>query len=75
MISLTGMSVEEAKTAIEIAGFKLGTIYYVYVENMSDGLVVRHDPTAETIVPKGEEVDIYVSNSSARQDAAFINEP
>ena len=63
---LTGRTVEQAIEALDAAGLKLGNIIEVSVPDRADGIVVRQQPTQDASVPKGDDVDVYVTREGAR---------
>ena len=58
---VTGKTLEEAKAAIEDAGFTLGSVDYQNSETVEDGKVISQTPRAGTHQEKGSKVTLVVS--------------
>ena len=58
---LIGKSLDEATQAIEDAGFTLGTVDYVYDENVPADNVINQTPRAGTRQEKGTKITLTVS--------------
>lgn len=61
---VTNMSLGEAKTALEDAGFKIGAENEVYSATVSAGKVVSTNPPAGREAAKGSRVDLNVSKGT-----------
>ena len=64
--NLTGMTLEQAMEALDAAGLKLGNTIEVSVPDKADGIIVRHEPSVDTPVPKGDDIDVYVIKQDAK---------
>jgi len=60
-----GLSVADAKTAIEAAGLKVGNVDTKPDDTLPAGQVVSTDPAIGTSAPKGQVIDITVSGGPA----------
>lgn len=58
---VTGMTVEEAQSALEAAGFELGTQDTVYDDEVESGKIISQDPAANTRRESGTKINITVS--------------
>jgi len=59
--NVAGMSEQDARAAIEAAGFKVGNVDTKPDDTVASGTVVSTDPPIGTSVPKGQVVDIILS--------------
>lgn len=61
---VTNMSLGEAKTALEEAGFKIGTETEVFSSTVDSGLVVSTNPPGGQEAIKGSRIDLNVSKGT-----------
>jgi serine/threonine-protein kinase len=61
---VTNMSLGEAKTTLENAGFKIGSENEVYSSTVSSGLVVSTNPPGGQEAAKGSRIDLNVSKGT-----------
>lgn len=61
--NLTNMTLDDAKSAIENAGLKLGKITYQERTDMPDNVVIEQSIPQNTEVQKGNTIDIVVSRA------------
>ncbi|MDD6461162.1 MAG: Stk1 family PASTA domain-containing Ser/Thr kinase [Bifidobacteriaceae bacterium] len=59
---VSGMTQSEAQSALESAGFKVGSIYTESSGSVSKDSVTRTDPASGESAKKGSTVDLYISN-------------
>lgn len=59
--SVRGKSAGGARAALEQAGFALGDVRKGSDDNAADGVVLRQNPAAGTLAPKGQKVDIVIN--------------
>lgn len=71
--SLTGKSLEEAKSAITNAGFKVGNISYDESNVYGNGYVMWQQYAANTSLEKGETIDIEVSKGKPSSGSSSDN--
>ncbi len=57
---LTGMSVDEARSALEELGFALGEVTEVTDDTAAAGAILRQDPIADTSCVKGTQVAVWI---------------
>lgn len=62
---LKGLTQEQAIGTLQEVGLKVGQVWTVYEPNEAPGLVVRQNPSYDTDVPRGDEVDIYIATDQA----------
>ena len=62
---LKGLTQEQAIGTLQEIGLKVGQVWTVYEPNEAPGLVVRQNPSYDTDVPRGDEVDIYIATDQA----------
>jgi serine/threonine-protein kinase len=60
--SVTNMSLDDAKTAIKSAGFKVGNVTYDWDNNVGKGYVIYQQYQANSLLDKGTSIDIQVSS-------------
>ena len=58
---VTGQTLDQAKTAIQSAGFKVGNVTQSYSDSVESGKVVSQDPAAKTKKAKGSTINLTVS--------------
>ncbi|WP_251197633.1 Stk1 family PASTA domain-containing Ser/Thr kinase [Anaerotardibacter muris] len=61
---VTNMSVGEAKTALEDAGFKIGAENQVFSSTIDEGLVVSTNPPGGQEAAKGTRIDLNISKGT-----------
>ena len=61
---VTGQTLDQAKTAIQSAGFKVGNVTQSYSESVESGKVISQDPTAKTKKAKGSTINLTVSQGT-----------
>ena len=61
---VTGMTLEEATTAIEAEGFKVGTTNSAYDEKVEEGHVISQDPRAHTRAAEGTKINLVLSQGT-----------
>lgn len=61
---VANMTVGEAKTALEDAGFKIGAENQVYSPTVSEGLVVSTNPPSGQKAAKGTRIDLNISKGT-----------
>nr|WP_298877584.1 Stk1 family PASTA domain-containing Ser/Thr kinase [uncultured Mogibacterium sp.] len=71
--SVTGKSLEEAKSAITNAGFKVGNITYDESNVYGNGYVMWQQYAANTSLEKGETIDIEVSKGAPSSGSSSDN--
>ncbi|ASS38058.1 hypothetical protein AXF17_06225 [Mogibacterium pumilum] len=71
--AVTGKSLEEAKTAITNAGFKVGNISYDESNVYGNGYVMWQQYAANTSLEKGETIDIEVSKGAPSSGSSSDN--
>lgn len=59
--SVTGLSLKEAESAIEAAGFSVGKVDYDYSSSVSKGYVMYQQYQANSMLDKGTSIDLQVS--------------
>ena len=59
---VTGKGVDDARTALQNAGYKIGSV--AYTQGAPQGTVVRTEPAAGTALRPGETVNLYVSGAT-----------
>lgn len=67
---VTGLSQEDAETALTDEGLVLGTVTEANSNVVATGLVISQDPAADEVVSPGSAVDIVVSLGAGRPDGA-----
>lgn len=67
---VSGMSLDDAKSAIKKAGFK-SEVAYTYTEEKTEGTIVKTDPKAESKLKSGSTVTIYVAKSRAKEVISY----
>ena len=60
---VSGMSLEQARSALVAAGYKIGNVQYSQQTGAQDGTVVRTEPEANSDTRPGEAVNITVAGS------------
>lgn len=60
-----GQKLESAKSALESAGFKVGTTTEANSEELEAGLVISTDPAENTEIAKGSAINLVVSKGAA----------
>ena len=63
--NVVGMKADAAKSALESAGFKVGTTSEEYSEDVAAGLVISTDPATNVEVAKGATINVVVSKGAA----------
>lgn len=61
---VTGQTLDQAKSAIQSAGFKVGNVTQSYSDSVDSGKVISQDPTAKTKKAKGSTINLTVSQGS-----------
>ena len=61
---VTGQTLDQAKTAIQSAGFKVGNVTQSYSDSVESGKVVSQDPAAKTKKAKGSTINLTVSQGT-----------
>lgn len=61
---VTNMTVGEAKTALEDAGFKIGAENQVYSSTVDEGLIVSTNPPGGQEATKGTRIDLNISKGT-----------
>ena len=61
---VTGQTLDQAKTAIQSAGFKVGNVTQSYSESVESGKVISQDPAAKTKKAKGSTINLTVSQGT-----------
>ena len=61
---VTGQTLDQAKTAIQSAGFKVGSVTQSYSESVESGKVISQDPAAKTKKAKGSTINLTVSQGA-----------
>ena len=61
---VTGQTLDQAKTAIQSAGFKVGNVTQSYSESVESGKVISQDPAAKTKKAKGSTINLTVSQGA-----------
>lgn len=74
MIEITGMSEEDAKTALEAIGLTLGERKEEKSEDVAKGMIISQDILAPTDTPQGTAVGYTVSTGKGKQYIAVIND-
>lgn len=74
MLEITGMSEEDAKTALEAIGLTLGERKEEKDEGVAKGMIIGQDILALTETPQGTAVGYTVSAGRGKQYVAIIND-
>ena len=74
MIDITGMSEEDAGTALEALGLTLGERKEEKSEDVAKGMIISQDIAALTDTPQGTAVGYTVSTGKGKQYVAVIND-
>ena len=64
MIDLTGMTVEEATSAVNDLGLTITKTYYQVTDNVEKGIIVSTSPSYGSLTEKGSSVTITVSDGT-----------
>lgn len=59
--NLRGRGVAAAQKLLEEAGLLLGEQHRIVDDNADDGVVLRQNPPAGTMVPRGQKVDLFIN--------------
>jgi len=65
--SLFGESQRSAEVLLRSAGLRLGVITRATSDDVGDGLVAGSDPGAETVVPRGTPISLFISTGPAEE--------
>ncbi|MBV8299390.1 MAG: Stk1 family PASTA domain-containing Ser/Thr kinase [Candidatus Eremiobacteraeota bacterium] len=63
---VTGMTLDQAKSALLDQGYQIGNIAYTNETSLQDGMVVRTEPEAYSALTPGESVNITVQRSGSQ---------
>ncbi len=63
---VTGQTLDQAKSAIQSAGFKVGNVTQSYSDSVDSGKVISQDPAAKAKKAKGSTINLTVSQGSHR---------
>lgn len=58
---VSGMTLDEARKAITVAGFSVGETTKEYSDSVEEGKVMKQTPTAGTMAAQGSKVDLVIS--------------
>ena len=61
---VTGQTLDQAKSAIQSAGFKVGNVTQSYSDSVDSGKVISQDPAAKAKKAKGSTINLTVSQGS-----------
>ena len=61
---VTGQTLDEAKSAIQSAGFKVGTVQQQYSDKVESGKVISQDPMGKSKKAKGSSINLTVSQGT-----------
>lgn len=59
-----GMTLDEARKAITVAGFSVGETTKEYSDSVEEGKVMRQTPTSGTMAAQGSKVDLVISQGT-----------
>ena len=63
---VTGMTLDQAKSALLAQGYQIGNIAYTSDSSLQDGQVVRTEPEANSVLTPNESVNITVQRSGSQ---------
>ncbi len=58
---VSGMTLDEARKAITVAGFSVGETTKEYSDSVEEGKVIKQTPTGKTMAAQGSKVDLVIS--------------
>ena len=61
---VTGQTLDQAKSAIQSAGFKVGNVQQTYSDKVDSGKVISQDPAGKSKKAKGTSVNLTVSQGT-----------
>ena len=61
---VTGQTLDQAKSAIQSAGFKVGDVQQTYSDKVESGKVISQDPAGKSKKAKGSSVNLTVSQGT-----------
>ena len=70
--NVIGMTEDEAKTSIEKAKFKVGTVTHEASSDVEKGMVCRSNPGANEMAEQGSTVDIAISDGPASAEQVSV---
>lgn len=63
--NVVGSNLDDARSALEQAGFGLGSVAYAVVTDSSPGTVIGQHPAANSQAPQGTSIDVVVASAPA----------
>lgn len=61
---VTGMTLDEARKAITVAGFSVGETTKEYSDTVEEGKVMKQTPSGKTKAPQGSKIDLVISQGT-----------